>query len=468
MEIGRLLMPALRWRDATGFSHEEERIREALRLGAGGFIIFGGTRDGIAALTLDLRARAGRELLLASDLERGAGQQIEGLIQIPPPRALASLEDPAAIAWAGATTARDARSVGINWVFAPVADLDVLPDNPIVQSRAFGDNPQHVSRAVSAWIAACEGAGALSCAKHYPGHGRTNVDSHVSLPVVDADERTLAGDVLPFFAAVRAGVASLMTAHVAYPALDPSGLPATLSPAILARARADLGFDGLLVTDALIMEGALSGAREIDAAIAAVVAGCDILLYPSDATAVHTALTGAVATGQLTVRRLREALGRYDKALARAARPHEPPRATAGVEAEHIAARCLKLIRGHVPALRSPLELTLVDDDIGGPYPPIPTGQVRETLADLRVGMGQGGSRIVLVFAEPRAWKGRAGLGEATKRELDRALDGAALVVLFGHPRLADEIPGDVPILLAWHRQRLMQAAAAQRIAEML
>ena len=144
-DSGRLILPALRAAADGGFGHEAARIADALDLGVGGFIIFGGTVESVRRLTADLLRRAGRPLLIASDLERGAGQQVAGLTEFPPPLALASLEDAAVVRWAGAVTAQEARAVGINWVFAPVADLDVLADNPIVQTRAFGDDPNRVA-----------------------------------------------------------------------------------------------------------------------------------------------------------------------------------------------------------------------------------------------------------------------------------------------------------------------------------
>lgn len=464
-DLGRLLLPSIRWQDATGFAHEEGRIADALALGVGGFIIFGGTRETVAALTASLRARAGRELLLAADLERGAGQQVDGLVQVPPPRALAALHDPGVIRWAGATTARDARAVGLNWVFAPVADLDVLPENPIVQTRAFGADPAAVADAVTQWVAGCEAAGALACAKHFPGHGRTRADSHVTLPVVDADLATLEDDERPFRAAVGAGVSSLMTAHVAYPALDATGQPATLSPAIIQRARGRLGFDGLIVTDALIMQGALGDGGEGAAAVRALAAGCDLLLYPDDPRAVLYVLQGALATGDLAPARVREALARYQRAIVRAGARAEPPAPDAPAQADAVADRCARMVRGEFPRLRGPLALEVVDDDQGGPYPPTPNDQVRETLQQLGVACGQGGSKVVLLFSEPRAWKGRAGLAPEIVAHLARSVTDAALVVLFGHARLLAEIPGHVPVLLAWHRQRLMQAAAARGLA---
>ena len=212
--LAPLVFPALRWRRGS-FAHERERIRAALDAGVGGFIIFGGTRDAVTALTRGLREVAGRPLLIGSDLERGAAQQVRGLTELPPPAALGELDDLEATGAAALVTATEAAAVGINWVFAPVCDLDLEANNPIVQTRAFGSRPERVAAHATAWVRACQEHGVLSCAKHYPGHGRTTLDSHEALPVVAVDggelERT---DLAPFTAAVEADVGSVMAAFV--------------------------------------------------------------------------------------------------------------------------------------------------------------------------------------------------------------------------------------------------------------
>ena len=464
-EPARLIMPALRWRPDGGFAHEAATIADALAIGVGGFIVFGGTVEAVRRLTADLLRRAGRPLLIASDLERGAGQQVEGLTEFPPPAALAALEDAAVVRWAGAVTAQEARAVGINWVFAPVADLDVLPENPIVQTRAFGADPNRVATFVRSWIEGCQDAGALACAKHFPGHGRTEVDSHVALPVVAESADTLrSSDLLPFGVAIECGVASVMTAHVAYPALDSSGLPATISPAILGELRGRLGFDGLVVTDALIMDGALVGRRESDAAVEAIQAGVDLLLYPNDARRVRDALLQATASGAIPEQRLRESLRRYERAVSAASGPTPPVTRGPFDSAEALADALLEqgLLRGSVARLEGPLDVVVVDDDLGGPYPPGPSDWTQRALGDELVGRYTGGARVVLAFAEPRAWKGRSGFGPEARDALANSAPGADLIVLFGHPRLLAELPSDAPVLLAWHRQRLMQEAVAR------
>ena len=469
--VARLVCPAIRWRGGS-FKSERSKIREALAAGVGGFILFGGTRAAVTALTASLRQQAGRPLLLGSDLERGAGQQIRGLTELPPPAALGYLKDLDATYTCGSVTATEARAVGLTWIFAPVCDLDVEPKNPIVQTRSFGADPAGVGRHAAAWIKGCQEHGVMACAKHYPGHGRTTTDSHEGLPVVDAATLELQqADVNPFVEAVKVGVGSVMPAFVAYPKWDPSGSAATFSRLILDYLRASLGFDGLVVTDAFIMGGATAVAPEGVAAVAAVNAGCDMLLYPTDWAGVVRALE------QVGVERAEQAMRRYEKAVSPGAPPRgQPIDLDDAMLAEHqqfadgLADRAVHLIRGETPALGKALSVSIVDDDVGGPYSIPP----RDVFAKTLVGMGIGVPRhlepgirhVVLVYAEPRSWKGRGDLGPRSIAQLERLVPDASLVVLFAHPRLAAQVPGDVPILCAWHGQALMQRAAARWVAK--
>ena len=467
---GRLILPALRWRDDTGFAHEADTITAALRFGAGGFILFGGTPEAVQALTEDLRELAGRPLLIAADLERGAGQQFPGLTEFPPPAALAALNDPTVIREAAATTAREALELGINWVLAPVADLDIEPANPIVQTRSFGADPASVGRAVEEWVTACQHTGALACLKHFPGHGRTTRDSHDEVPLVGADAATLdATDLVPFRHGVQAGVASVMTGHLSVPALDPSGTPATFSAPILAHLRKQLGFTGLIVTDALMMGAAVKDAAS-NPSVRALIAGCDLLCYPADPAAAHAAIGEALKAGVLPRERVDEAIQRYGEALLRAELEVGPGGSGAGGQSMAIADRLLArgLMRGQPPRLTSPIDLVIVDDDQGGAWPASPNSYVALALQEAHVAVGPGGSRIVLAFAEPRASKGRSGFGTASLDVLQAFAPDAAAVIVFGHPRLAAEVPGTAPLVVAWHRQRLTQEAAARWILERL
>jgi len=301
--LARLVFPALRWRSKGGFDHERAKIDQALAAGVGGFIVFGGTREAVAALTAELRQQAGRPLLVGADLERGPAQQVQGLTELPPPAALGWLDDLDATAACGMITGSEARWVGINWAFAPVCDLDLEPRNPIVQTRSFGLDPVRVGEQAAVWIRALQEHGVQGCAKHYPGHGRTTEDSHATLPRVRAPAMELQEvDGKPFEYAIRAGVGSVMSAFVAYPEWDPSGRAASFSSEILGYLRDTINFSGLIVTDALIMAGA-SAAQPVPAAtVAAVAAGCDALLYPNDFQRVVAALDRAVGTDIPTAR----------------------------------------------------------------------------------------------------------------------------------------------------------------------
>src|SRR5436305_6307277 len=281
-EIAELFYPAIRWEESGGYEAQRSGIEEALGLGVGGFILFGGPAEQVAALTEHLHSKSRNALLIGADLERGAGQQFAGETALPPLAAIASLEDVQAIRRAAAVTAREARELGVNWIYAPDCDLDVEPDNPIIGTRSFGSDPDRVGEFAAAWIDACQAEGVLASAKHFPGHGRTTVDSHKELPRVDVSADTLREtDLVPFKRAIERGVASIMSAHVAFPAFDPSGAPATLSAPILTDLlRRELEFTGLVVTDALIMEGVLAGG-ESEAVVRALGAGCDCLLYPA-------------------------------------------------------------------------------------------------------------------------------------------------------------------------------------------
>jgi hypothetical protein len=255
---------------------------------------------------------------------------------------------------------------------------------------------------------------------------------------------------------------------VAYPSLDDSSLPATLSQTVLGELRRTARFDGLVVTDALIMDGALRGRRESDAGVQAVQAGADLLLYPNDPRRVRDALEAALASGNLKRERLNESLRRYQRALAAASAPTPPVSRGPFESAEALADALLQqgMVRGAPPTLVGPLDLVVVDDDVGGPYPPSPTDYVNRALGPELIGRYSGGSRVVMVFAEPRAWKGRSGLAGASKEALVHHATGADLLILFGHPRLLNELPNRPPVLLAWHRQRLMQEAVARWLAD--
>jgi beta-glucosidase-like glycosyl hydrolase len=228
-EIAELFYPAIRWDASRGHEGERPAIDQALKLGVGGFIMLGGPSEHVVALTEQLHSYSHSPLLIGADLERGAGHQFVGQTALPPLAAIASLEDIQAVRRSAAVSAAEAREMGINWIYAPDCDIDVEPNNPIIGTRSFGSDPERVGEYASAWIDACQAEGVLACAKHFPGHGRTTTDSHKALPRVEESAATLREtDLVPFRRAFESGVASFMSAHVAFPAFDPSGAQATL------------------------------------------------------------------------------------------------------------------------------------------------------------------------------------------------------------------------------------------------
>ncbi|HEX9279852.1 MAG TPA: glycoside hydrolase family 3 N-terminal domain-containing protein [Gemmatimonadales bacterium] len=465
--LARLVFPSLRWRSGS-FAHERATIDAALAAGVGGFIVFGGTREAVAELTRGVREQAGRPLLVGADLERGAAQQVEGLTECPTPAALGWLDDLDATHVAAIVTAQEARAVGITWAFAPVCDLDLEPKNPIVGTRSFGADPQRVGEHAAVWVRGCQEHGVLACAKHYPGHGRTTQDSHETLPRVRTPLAELeAMDLVPFEHAIRAGVGAVMSAYVAYPAWDASGRAAAFSPTMLAYLRDPLNFSGLVITDALIMAGATAAQSEAPATVGAVAAGCDALLYPSNWRGVIQALDAA-AGKEIATGRADQALEKVDAALSGWGMRDggealtEAELTAHGAFVDGIADRVLHMVRGESPPARGPVRVSIVDDDVGGPYRVGPRDVFEKALRDAGWGMRDGAARIVLVYAEPRSWKGRANLGARSLAALRRLVPGAKLVVLFGHPRLVGQIPGRAPVLCAWHGQPLMQRAAAR------
>ncbi|HSH46951.1 MAG TPA: glycoside hydrolase family 3 N-terminal domain-containing protein [Longimicrobiales bacterium] len=493
IEGGRPDEGGARWRRAVRLV-EEERV--------GGLIVGVGPTFGTASWLNELQSLSTIPLLVTADLEWGPGTRLRGGTVLPINMALAAAGSPEYAYEAGRITALEARAAGIHMAFAPVADVNVNPENPVINTRSYGSDPGAVADRVVAFIRGARSAGLQTVAKHFPGHGDTETDSHLAMPVLGVGmPRLNEVELAPFRAAIGAEVEGVMTAHLAVPALDPAARPrpATLSPPILTNLlRRDLGFGGLVVTDALHMDGVKRHGRPGEVAVEAVLAGADVLLIPPDEPAAIDAVVAAVREGTLSEARIDLSVRRI---LAAKALAGLLTRRTVDVgvtltqvgRTDHdawgrrAAERSLTLVRGRPGAL--PLWLdgrsivsVLYDEgrnhrggeafaealsDRGARVTTVRISKY-SSAATLERARGLAGAADIVIFASfSRAlpWKGSLGLPErVAELARDLAADGAP-VISFGDPYLLRQLPSVETYLLAWSEARVSQEAAAAALA---
>ncbi|MEI7054984.1 glycoside hydrolase family 3 N-terminal domain-containing protein [Nocardioides sp. CCNWLW239] len=302
---------------------------ELLREGLGGICLFGSNtepgEESVRSLSAEIReagAAGGRTPVITIDEEGGDVTRLEALSgsSVLGAAALGAADDLALTEETGRAIGLRLARAGINLDLAPVADVNSNPDNPVIATRSFSHDAGVAAKHVTAWVRGLESTGVAGCVKHFPGHGDTGQDSHVALPVLDADLATLRErELVPFLAAAEAGAAAVMTSHIVVPALDPE-LPGTLSAPVLGLLR-ELGFDGLIVTDALDMAGASAERGIPAAAVLSLAAGADLLVLGPDKPAslvrdTAAAIVAAVESGELPLERLQDAAARIDRLLA--------------------------------------------------------------------------------------------------------------------------------------------------------
>jgi beta-N-acetylhexosaminidase len=299
----------------------------------GGVILFSRNLEcieQIVQLTNDLQACSPHSpLLISIDQEGGRVSRLPKGFTIFPPCELLGRFNSTKLAYAAAAIiAKELRAVGVNMNMAPVLDVNSNPNNPVIGDRAFGTTPGIVCELGLATAAGLQDNKVVACGKHFPGHGDTNADSHKELPVVEASrERLGAIEFPPFRRAVEQGIASMMTAHVLYRALDPE-LPATLSPTIITNfLRQELQYDGVVLTDDLEMHAIIDHYGVEDAAVRAVLAGCDVVLVCKDRdreVAAFGAVEQAVASGTISIERLNRSAARIARLKDRFVAPYKP------------------------------------------------------------------------------------------------------------------------------------------------
>lgn len=322
------------------YSHQEsENLRRIKRqieeFHIGGIILAGGAVYDIAVMMNELQRLSMLPLLVAADLESGLGfwhpwRFVRGRAPdlprfipgggtaFPSNMAIGATGNEDYAYEVGRITGLEARAVGIHWPLAPVVDVNNNPRNPIVNTRSFGEDPQLVAKLGAAFVRGCQDAGAIATPKHFPGHGDTEEDSHMRLPILEFDlVRLDSVELVPYKAAIAAGSKSIMSAHIALPKLDPSRRPATLSkPILTSLLREKLKFNGIIVTDGLTMQGITDQYGITDASLLAVQAGADALLVPPDIEAAYKHLLDAVKNGKLSEARIDSSVRRVLAAKA--------------------------------------------------------------------------------------------------------------------------------------------------------
>ena len=282
----------------------------------GGVITFSGSVHGTFYNIKEFQKISKIPLFVAADYERGLGQWMDSATLFPSNMAVAATGEPDYAFQQGLVTSSEAESMGVNIVFAPVLDINNNPNNPIINFRAYSDDPLMVSKFGNAFINGIQKNNVFACIKHFPGHGNTSIDSHTSLPSIPGNRNTLLkNELLPFNKAIDNNVKMVMIGHIAMPGLDNSNVPASHSKKIVSDLLInEWGFEGLVITDGMEMGGLTENAWAGESAIRAVEAGCDILLLPMDVDATIAALIEAVNSGRLSLDRINESVAKIWKA----------------------------------------------------------------------------------------------------------------------------------------------------------
>ncbi|MBK9692069.1 MAG: hypothetical protein IPO73_10365 [Gemmatimonadetes bacterium] len=471
-------------------------------LEVGGLIVSIGSPVDVALKLNRLQRRSRLPLLVAADLEGGASFRLTGATPFPPNMGVGAAARDSDAYEVGRITALEGRAVGIHLAFAPVADVNNNPANPIINTRSFGEDPYLVARLVSAAIQGLQDHGMLATAKHFPGHGDTETDSHLALPVIPTPWARLDTlELVPFRAAVVAGAAFIMSGHVAMPAISGDrSRPATLDPNVMQSVLRDsLGFQGLLVTDALDMGGIVNAYGAGEAAVLAFRAGADLLLQPADPRAAINAVTEAVESGRVTYERLDRSVRRVLRLkmqlglFAHRTVPIDSVPVVVGSRAfqpfsRDLATRAVVLAQdslGVVDSLRAaPRTIALITygEENAGTVGNTMLRQLRAaghrvTLFRLWPATGAAGldSARVLIRRSPytifaaavkvSAWKGTVGLPEPVARLFDRSVYRRRMVVVsLGSPYVAGQMPRIGSYLLAWSANGLGEWAAARAL----
>ena len=498
-QVGQLVIP---WLSGSYTALDDSLFQVAARwvdsLEIGGLIVSVGSPLDIATKLNALQQRSRLPLLVSADLEWGAGMRVVGATAFPHIMAVGATGDPRDAYTIGAAAAVEGRAVGIHVNFAPDADVNNNPANPIINTRSFGEDPRTVSRLVAEYVRGLHEHGMLATLKHFPGHGDTQTDSHIGLPVITAGYARLDSlELVPFRAGIAAGADVVMSAHIAFPALTGSNDPGTLSAAVLTGLLRDsLRFTGLVATDALTMGAIVAKYGAGEATVRAFLAGSDLLLMPADPDSAILAMTAAVAAGRITPERLAQSVRRVLEIKRRLGLlehrtvPLDSIPPVVGSKrfqdaANDVAVRSLTLVRdvgGRLHALRARagrLALIAYADEANSSVGLFLTDLLRQggdtveyfrlwpmsgTLSydSARATIARAPATVFVANVRPISWKGNIALPDSLA-QLITVTDAARPTVLvsLGSPYLLNQTPTVRSYVIAWSGVRASERAVA-------
>ncbi|MGK7939966.1 MAG: glycoside hydrolase family 3 N-terminal domain-containing protein [Crocosphaera sp.] len=467
-------------------------------LNLGGIILLGGSAAELSLRTQQLQQWSKTPLFIAADIEEGVGQRFSGATYFPPPMALGEIAKsdlPLAIKYAykmGEVTAKEALGIGINWLLSPIVDVNNNPDNPVINIRSFADSPEVVSELSTAFIKGAKNYPALTTAKHFPGHGDTSNDSHLDLPIINHNNERLEHiELVPFQAAITAKVDSIMTAHLLISAWDKHH-PATLSKAILTeKLREKLGFEGLIVTDALIMGGVAKFANSEEIAVKAVEAGADILLMPDNPEMAINAVYNAVKSERLTVARIDQSLKKIWRAKQKLFNPTHHHISIEQLSQKEDRETVKNIINDSlkysdtlslkISSDRTKRNLIVVDDILNADFlhRQMPAFTIPNVLGynlqlvdqNTLVHLLEDNSKTLLqIFVRGNPFRGSAGFNETSKDCYHKLLKKSIVeaLIIYGSPYVLDwfqrEMSLDIPWVFSYGQTVESQAIACQKL----
>jgi beta-N-acetylhexosaminidase len=528
-KIGQLIAIGL---NATFLNQDSEAFKDlrhqVVDNHVGGIVLFRGPVYESVVIVNRMQQLAKYPLLISSDLEAGAGMRFDDTVNFPWNMAVGATGNPEYARRQGELTAREARALGIQQIYAPVADVNNNAANPVINVRSYGEDPAEVAKMVAAFVEGAQLGGVIATAKHFPGHGDTATDSHRGLPEIDVTrERLNSVELVPFRAAVNAGVGAVMDGHIGLPLIDPTAItplprdvklgpietdeevvvekgtmPTTLSPVMNRILRNELSFDGLIVTDAMSMSGLTLYFTQEEASVRALEAGADLLLKPADTDAAIRGVRNAVKSGRLTEKRIEQSVrkvlaAKYDLGLVqqRLTPLDEIDRLVSGRDtlklADEIAEHAITLVRNdakllplNLPPKATVFNLAITNGDdrlfITQPFVAalVRSGRRvvtivlddRSSEADVKKALdlaGQANLVIASLYGRVRTGQARSvALPEPGARALETLIDRKAplIGISFGNPYLLSSFPKLQTYIVAYGDMQSLQEASAEAL----